>query len=68
MTSGRATPIIVGVGDVVNRSQKLEDAIEPMQLMPQATLLAIKDTNLSTSAAKELQSKIDSVDIIATWT
>ena len=68
MASGRATPIIVGVGDIVNRSQKLEEAIEPMQLMLQATLLAIKDTNLSTSAAKELQSKIDSVDVIATWT
>ena len=68
MASGRATPIIVGVGDVINRSQKPEDAIEPMQLMVQATLLAIKDTNLSTSAAKELQSKIDSVDVIATWT
>src|SRR3954453_16408115 len=68
MVSGGATPIIVSVRDVVNRSQELEDAIAPMQLMFQATLLASKDTNLSNSAAKELQSKINSVDVIATWT
>jgi hypothetical protein len=68
MAPGRATPIIVGVGDVVNRSQKLEDAIEPMQLMLQATLLALKDTNLSPSAARELQAKIDSVDVVGSWT
>ena len=68
MADRRKTPIIVGVGDVANRSQKVEDAIEPMQLMLQATLLAITDTNLSPSATRELQSKIDSIDVTGTWT
>jgi acetyl-CoA acetyltransferase len=66
--SGRPTPVVVGVGDIKNRSQKVEDAIEPMQLMVQAILKAIQDTNLSSSAAKELQSKIDSVGVVNTWT
>jgi hypothetical protein len=64
----RPIPVVVGVGDIKNRSQKVEDAIEPMQLMLQAILKAIQDTNLSTSAAKELQSKIDSVSVVNTWT
>src|ERR1700710_1181560 len=68
MAGKRWTPIIVGVGDVKKRSQKLEDALEPMELMLQAILLAIKDTNLPPSAAQELQSKIDSIDVVATWT
>ena len=68
MASARAIPIIVGVGDVVNRSTKLEDAIEPMQLMLQATLLALKDTNLAPAVALELQSNIDSIDVVRSWT
>lgn len=64
----RATPIVVGVGDIKNKSTRIEDAIEPMQLMAKATLLAIKDTNLSPSAEEELQSKIDSISVVATWT
>ncbi len=66
--SERMTPVVVGVGDIKNRSQKPEDAIEPMQLMLQAIQLALKDTNLSPSAAGELQSKIDSIDVVASWT
>jgi hypothetical protein len=68
MARGRATPIIVGVGDVVNRSQKVEDAVEPMQLMLQSTLLAIKDTSLPPAAARQLQSRIDSIDVVGSWT
>jgi acetyl-CoA acetyltransferase len=68
VATGRPTPIVVGVGDIKNRSLKVEDAIEPMQLMLQATLKAIQDTNLSSLAAKELQSKIDSVGVVNTWT
>jgi len=64
----RPTPIVVGVGDIKNRSLKVEDAVEPMQLMLQAILKAIQDTNLSSSGAKELQSKIDSVGVVNTWT
>lgn len=68
MAPGNATPIVVGVGDIKNRSHKVEDAIEPMNLMLQAILKAIQDTNLSPSRARDLQSKIDSVGVVNTWT
>ncbi|MCJ1456629.1 hypothetical protein MMC28_006991 [Mycoblastus sanguinarius] len=61
-------PVIVGVGDVKNRSQKVEDAVEPMQLMLHATLSAFKDAGLGPSAEEELRSSTDSVNIVATWT
>ena len=68
MTFERAIPIVVGVGDVKNASLKLEDAVEPMALMLEAIMLAIKDTNSSPTAVADLQLKIDSLDIVATWT
>ena len=68
MPTRRATPIIIGVHDVKNRSTKVEDAIEPMQLMLQAILGAINDTDLPPSDAKHLQSQIDSIDVVRTWT
>jgi acetyl-CoA acetyltransferase len=58
----------VGVGDIKNRSLKVEDAVEPMQLMLEAITRAIQDTQLSPSAATELQSKIDNVGVVNTWT
>lgn len=67
-SSRQPTPIVVGVGDIKNRSKKVDDAIEPMQLMLQAILHAIQDTKLSPSAEKELQSRIDSVSVVNTWT
>ncbi|KAH8815474.1 hypothetical protein F5884DRAFT_180194 [Xylogone sp. PMI_703] len=63
-----AVPVVIGVGDVKNRSQRIEDAIEPMELMFQAIQAAIKDTGLSTTAGKKLQQSIDSLDVVATWT
>jgi len=68
MAARRATPIVVGVGDIKNRSQKVEDAIEPMKLMLQATQNAIEDTGLSVPEAQKLQAAIDSVSVVATWT
>ncbi|TVY83907.1 hypothetical protein LSUE1_G001727 [Lachnellula suecica] len=68
MGAGGAVPIVVGVGDIKNRSQKIEDAVEPMKLMLQATLVAIKDTGLSEAKAKKLQSAIESVSVVANWT
>ena len=44
MGSSRAIPIVVGVGDIKNRSQKIEAAIEPMKLMLQAIQAAINPT------------------------
>lgn len=68
MAGIRFTPVVIGVGDIKNRSTKVEDAIEPMLLMLQATRRAIEDTNLSPTIAKKLQSDIDCVSVVATWT
>ena len=62
------TPIVIGVGDVVNRSRKIEDAIEPLQLMLQAIRNALQDTGLEPTATAALQSEIDSLDVVKTWT
>ena len=59
---------VVGVGDVKNKSSKLEDAIEPMELMLRAVKQAITDTGLDSSGANLLQSQIDSIDVVRTWT
>jgi len=68
MTERKAIPVIIGVGDIVNRSLNVEDAIEPLQLMLQAIRMAIDDTGLSQSSIKSLQSTIDSIDVVQTWT
>jgi hypothetical protein len=57
-------PVIIGVGDFKNRSQKVEDALEPAELMLRAIDIALKDTGSS----KDLKSKIDSIDVVLTWT
>lgn len=62
-----AVPVIIGVADVVNHSTKVEDAREPADLMHQAIIDAINDTGL-TSQATVLQSSIDSIDVVSTWT
>lgn len=61
-------PIIVGVGDVKNRSLAPEAAVEPMRLMLQAIHKAIEDTGLPTSATQSLQFEIDSIDVVRSWT
>lgn len=63
-----ATPIVVGVGDFKNASKDISQAIEPMQLMLNAIGIAISDTGLSEAAAANLQSQIDSIAIVRTWT
>jgi len=63
-----STPIVIGVGDVVNRSKKVEDAIEPLQLMLQAIQQALQDTGLDAPTAAALQREIDSVDVVRSWT
>ena len=68
MSRQRSVPIIVGVGDVVNRSRKVEDALEPLELILQAIKGAIADTGLSQSAATKLQADVDSLDVIRSWT
>lgn len=62
------TPVIIGVGDIKNRSTKVADAIEPAQLMLQSIQIALKDTSLSGDTVSRLQSSIDSIDVVRTWT
>lgn len=66
--SHRKTPIIIGVGDIKNRSLAIEDAVEPANLMLRAIQNAFKDTKLSCENGLELWRSIDSVDVVATWT
>jgi acetyl-CoA acetyltransferase len=60
------TPIIIGVGDVKNRSTAVADAREPMTLMLEAIQTALQDA--FSSSKSNLQSKIDSIDVVKTWT
>ncbi|RMZ77563.1 hypothetical protein DV737_g4291, partial [Chaetothyriales sp. CBS 132003] len=62
------TPVIIGVGDVVNRSTKVEDAREPLDLIVEAVHDSIKDTGISSDTVEKLRSSIDSIDVVATWT
>ena len=59
-------PVIIGVGDIKNRSTAVTDAKEPATLMLEAIQAAIKDA--STTSSSELQSAIDSIDVVKTWT
>jgi acetyl-CoA acetyltransferase len=68
MSKLRNTPVIIGVGDIVNRSKGIEDAIEPLQLMISAIQNAIQDSGLQAARSAELQSQIDSVDVVQSWT
>lgn len=61
-------PIIVGVGDVRNKSNKPEDAIEPAQLMIQAIQKAASDTGINNASQKKLLSATDSLRVVPTWT
>lgn len=63
-----AIPIIVGVGDIRNKSADVKDAIEPAKLMAQSIRKAIADTGLSESAQKQLLEKTDSLHVVPTWT
>ncbi len=63
-----AVPIIVGVGDVRNKSNKPEDAIEPSQLMIQAIQNAVADTGLNKESQEKLLSAADSLRVVPTWT
>ncbi|GAB1733811.1 hypothetical protein NU195Hw_g4407t1 [Hortaea werneckii] len=62
------TPVIIGVGDVVNRSKKIEDAIEPLGLIVEAIQKALTDTSLSPTASAKLKNSIDSLDVVRSWT
>lgn len=63
-----STPIVIGVGDFINRSKRVEDAVEPLQLMLNAIKEAIADTGLSGSSIQSLRAAVDSLDVVRTWT
>ncbi|VUC35600.1 unnamed protein product [Clonostachys rosea] len=61
----RTTPIIVGVGEVKNKSLHLNDAIEPADLMVSAIRKAFKDTGASEN---DIRLAIDSLLVVPPWT
>lgn len=61
-------PVIVGVGDFVNRSLAVADAHEPLALILNAIETALNDTDLPPAGRRQLQSSIDSIDVVRTWT
>jgi hypothetical protein len=58
------TPIIVGIADIINCSTSLADAREPADLMHDAIAAALFDTDNPT----QLLQKLNSIDVVATWT
>ncbi|KAF2763700.1 hypothetical protein EJ03DRAFT_58393 [Teratosphaeria nubilosa] len=64
----RNTPIIIGVGDVVNQSKKVEHAVEPLHLILQAIEQCLHDTGLPDTVKTRLTTEIDSIDVVKTWT
>lgn len=63
-----STPIIIGVGDFINRSKRIDDALEPLQLMLNAISKAFQDTGLDETSLAKLRTAIDSLDVVRTWT
>lgn len=63
-----SVPIVVGVGDIVNRSLKLEDALEPSELILEAIRNALTDAGLAKAEQSKLQASIDSIAVVRTWT
>jgi hypothetical protein len=61
-------PIVVGVGDFVNRSLAVSDAHEPLTLILNAIDAALSDSGLSEPKRQALRSAIDSIDVVRTWT
>jgi hypothetical protein len=63
MVSGN-TPIIVGVGEIINKKPGLSHAVEPAELILGATRRALEDASIS---EPDLQA-IDSISIVPPWT
>lgn len=68
MSGPSFTPIVIGVGDFINRSKQIEDAVEPLQLMLAAINVAFEDTGLTSSSVDSLRASVDSLDVVRTWT
>jgi len=64
----QSVPVVIGVGDIVNRSLKLEDALEPSELILRAVQEALRDSGLAKTAQSKLQASIDSIAVVRSWT
>ncbi|THW09161.1 hypothetical protein D6D24_08609 [Aureobasidium pullulans] len=62
------TPILVGVGDIINRNLGVHHAAEPAELMLDAITIALQDTGLTSDVITKLKTQIDSIDVVRTWT
>lgn len=68
MASLNNTPVIIGVGDVKNKSLEIEDAHDPSELMIRAIQAALTDTGLPPETQQKLSSQIDSISVVPPWT
>ena len=61
------TPVIIGVGEIKNPSRRMEDAIEPLDLMIRAINAAAHDA--AGGETTDLLAQIDAVSVVAssTW-
>ncbi|KXJ97276.1 thiolase [Microdochium bolleyi] len=65
MAGPRLTPIIVGVGDVCNKSLDLANAFEPAELMIRAINAALQDSGI---AEPDFAAQLDSISVVPPWT
>lgn len=61
-------PVIVGVGEVVNRSTRVEEAFEPRALMLQSIHNALRDTTVPPEGHKTIIDSIEGLHVVNTWT
>jgi acetyl-CoA acetyltransferase len=61
-----SVPVVIGVGEFINRSTKPEDAKEPLDLILSAVNNAIGDSQ--TALKTQLLSSVDSIDVVLSWT
>lgn len=68
MPSSNNVPVIVGVGDIKNKSLAVEDAHDPSELMIRAIQAALSDTGLEAETQDKLSAQIDSISVVPPWT
>ncbi|KAF4126522.1 hypothetical protein GMORB2_0258 [Geosmithia morbida] len=59
-----STPVIVGVGETANRSKRVEDAREPLDLMLDAVRKAIGDAGVQ---EEDIIPLIDTISVVPPW-
>ncbi|KXS09235.1 acetyl-CoA acetyltransferase [Gonapodya prolifera JEL478] len=59
-------PVIIGIGEIRNKSKDTKNSLEPADLIAKAFTQALQDTGAS--SLEHVRKSIDSVDVVATWT